>query len=314
MKGNEFLDKMDLINDEYIEVADNEQAIRHSVKWQPVAVAACMMIAVGALITFNHFSNDTNSSGELKQAQNDVTITTIDHASTNEESNEIEDLSPIKYSKINLCQGGDADYGDVSSGYELSVMGFKESLLENCKDKGMIVEGTVTNIYTKEYKFDVYNDKFEKDGILHNIENTVVYEVKIAKLWYGEYKEDIILIEDYNYFLDPVWELKVGRKYVFPIAYEGDKIYEANWDDFKEGDCERDSVYCSVYPYHEPIEVTLDGDYLVSSNWPTLIEENAREIIMDVEGYESIHDMYMISGKSFQKNMNKLIKKTIANN
>lgn len=57
--------------------------------------------------------------------------------------------------------------------------------------------------------------------------------------------------------------------------------------------------------------MAIDGSYLVSSEWPTLIKENAKEVIMDVDGYENYHDIYMVDSKSFQQQMEILIDSTI---
>ena len=40
--------------------------------------------------------------------------------------------------------------------------------------------------YSKEYRYDTYSDKFEKNGRLHNFASTVVYELRADDLLYSE--------------------------------------------------------------------------------------------------------------------------------
>ena len=103
-------------------------------------------------------------------------------------------------------------------------------------------------------------------------------------------------------------EMRIGRKYVLPVYEQGSEIQHAGSDDFVKGDKTRDSVYSTVYPFHEQIEVTNDGQYLVSEDWPTLIRENAREVIMPTNEYGVNKKFYLIDGDSFGRQMDKVIK------
>lgn len=55
----------------------------------------------------------------------------------------------------------------------MDVKAFDESILSqgHCC---MIIEGTVVNFYVKHYTYDVYSDKFEENGILHGMTDTIV--------------------------------------------------------------------------------------------------------------------------------------------
>ncbi len=326
MRGNLLLDKMELVKDEYIEAAD-KALISHNKRrklWKMAAIAACICIAIGVAYVGlngkigeqrNMASDDTINVAKKNEKKPTETQQTATGQATTEAAEK--DRTKIKYSEIAFAQADKRfDYKSVFNGAEMSSVSFDESMLSEGKDTGMIMEGTIKNIYAKEYHFDIKDDKFEKDGVLHNTQTSVVYEIEIEKKWYGDYSENTILIEDENYFCDPIMEMKVGRKYVIPVYKYGDKLWKviAEKDKYISGDVSRDSIYSTIYQFHPQIEVTADGDYLVSEEWPTLIAGHSRKVIMDT--YNTDEDfvrfnMYLIDADTFENQMQSLISKTM---
>lgn len=135
MNGKTLLDNMSEINLTYVEEAvfPPKKILRvHN----PVVVAACLLIIIGTYV-------GTNNRDKVSISKDNVVPEVI------------EDLSPLKYSEINLSSAEEFDYSSVSNGAELCLVPFDESMLSQCKEHGKIIEGTVSNIYTKEYKFDI---------------------------------------------------------------------------------------------------------------------------------------------------------------
>ena len=107
----------------------------------------------------------------------------------------------------------------------MDVKAFDESILaqDHCC---MIKEGTVANLYVKHYTYDIFSDKFEENGILHGMTDTIVYEVEVNKTWYGEeISKDTIFIEDTSYFTEPILAVKEGGRYVLPLYEYGASIW-----------------------------------------------------------------------------------------
>jgi len=217
------------------------------------------------------------------------------------------ELSPVYYSDLMLPNGEteEAVLG-FSDSYMMDITEFDESTLsqDHCC---MIVEGTITNLYVKHYTYDVYSDKFEENGILHAMTDTVVYEIAVDKTWYGEdVSGETIVVEDTSYFMEPILAVKKGMRYVLPLYEYGESIW-TGVHEYAGGDITRESRYSTVYPYHPQIEVTEDGFYLISDDWTTLTAKNAREVIMDTMETENAYKMWLVDGDTFAEQMAVLV-------
>lgn len=148
------------------------------------------------------------------------------------------------------------------------------------------------------------------DKQMHMQSNTVVYEIAVDRTWYGEdVSGKTITVEDTEYFAEPAMAVKAGRRYVLPLYEYGDTIWTLGHE-YAGGDITRESRLSTVYPYHPQIEVTDDGFYFVSQDWPTLTAKKAREVIMSgLDGeYVYYHDkMYLVDPDSFTSQMAVLV-------
>ena len=198
-------------------------------------------------------------------------------------SKEDSGMLPISYSSLPLPQGQVMpdillEYA-ASSQSTADVLPFSEELLA---ESSAILEGRITDMYLKRYTYDTYNDKFGPREVYHNQSSSVVYELTVDKVWYGD--ESLtgtsVLIEDDIYLIDSYFSLKVGRSYVIPVC---DLAPEKQiWEEYARGDLTRDGRYTTLYPHHPQIEVTSDGDYIVTTDWETLCPEGASPIRLDI--------------------------------
>lgn len=159
------------------------------------------------------------------------------------------------------------------------VLPFDEDMLSDCC---AILEGEITDMYLKNYSYDTYDDKFGSTEIYHNQASSVVYELTVSKVWYGDQSLSgtSVLIEDDVYLMDSCFSLKTGRSYVIPIQDAGET--RQVWR-YAGGDLTKDSRYAILYPYHPQIEATLDGSYIVSTDWKSLCPEDAPAIDISTE-------------------------------
>lgn len=292
MKGNELLNIMGNIDCKYVKEAEiipqkkktkSKNTGVYILKWGAFAACFCIVITAVCLNTVLKPNNESITP---------VTGTT-------------ENNKPVKYMDLLLPKGEDNNISN-SSDSQLSIVAFDESFL---KEDGccMIVEGTVKNIYSKKYKYDVSDNKFEENGVLHNYTETVVYEILVDKTWFGEdVKGQIITVEDNSYCLDPVFKIKAGKKYVVPLYEYGNSVlYNSEEEGYISGDITRESKYSCIYPYQPQIEVTEDNKYMFPDTWKTFMSENPRKVIVDdVDGYS---DMYLLESENFEIAMGKLI-------
>lgn len=292
MKGNELLNIMGNIDYKFIQEAEiilqkkktkSNNTRVYILRWG--AIAACFCIAITA-ICLNTILKPNNES-----------VTPPTGTTDNNKS--------VKYTDLLLPKGEDNNIS-INADSQMSIVAFDESFL---KEDGccMIIEGTVKNIYPKKYKYDVSNDKFEEDGVLHNYTETVVYEILVDKTWFGEdVTGQIITVEDNSYCLDPVFSIKAGKKYVVPLYEYGNSVlYNSEEEGYISGDITRESKYSSIYPYQPQIEVTEDNKYVFPDTWKTFMSENPRKVI--VEDSEDYCDMYLLESENFEKAMGKLL-------
>ena len=198
-------------------------------------------------------------------------------------SKEDSGMLPVSYSSLPLPQGQVMpdillEYA-ASSQSTADVLPFSEELLA---ESSAILEGRITDMYLKRYTYDTYNDKFGPREVYHNQSSSVVYELTVDKVWYGD--ESLtgtsVLIEDDIYLIDSYFSLKVGRSYVIPVC---DLAPEKQiWEEYAGGDLTRDGRYTTLYPHHPQIEVTSDRDYIVTTDWETLCPEGASPIRLDI--------------------------------
>jgi len=221
------------------------------------------------------------------------------------------DTSPVLYSDLALNNSSSTDDFDNAqknlNSSCLDIVGFDEKMLQNCC---AILEGTITNIYYKNYTFDTNSDKFEKGGKLHNRATSVIYELKVNQVLYGNsFTDATYLIEDQMFSIDEISILTAGQKYVIPIYIDGDKITRSQ--DYALGDITRVSQYSTLYPFHSQIQVTDDDNYIISTDWPTLLAAGCREIVFDDKSIYNASfyadKMRLVNKLNFTKQMDNLI-------
>ena len=278
MKTDKLLEAIGEINDEAIRSAKGKNKLK-SRKWVKLtSLAACLCLVVISAFALSKIHSpapvEESFDGEIGE-QDQKPDPEVQMENTEN------DTSPIYYSSLMLPEGSlNEEVLAFSGSSTMDVKAFDESVLsqDHCC---MIIEGTVVNLYVKHYTYDVYSDKFEENGILHGMTNTIVYEVAVDKTWYGEdISGDTILIEDTSYFTEPILAVKEGGRYVLPLYEYGDSVWTLGHE-YAGGDITRETIYSTIYPYHPQIEVTNDGSYLISQDWTTLTAKNAREVIMD---------------------------------
>ena len=228
------------------------------------------------------------------------------------------DYSPIAYKDLALPEAKETTgRKDLTfGGAAVDIAAFDESLLSDCCG---ILEGTILQIYPKEYDVDFYDDKFGEVQLFHGKAYSVVYEMVIENVWYGEdfAVGDTILVEDEYYQMDPLAPLTEYRTYVIPIYEAGDQIGEAahSVHELAPGDFTRDSIYSTIYPYHPQITKTEDGNYLLTSDWQTLAAEPCRAVITDADDFDAgsyYEDKFcLVYGDDFWKRLSLLIQEQL---
>ncbi len=188
----------------------------------------------------------------------------------------------ISYSSLPLPQGQImpdiiAEY--AASSQSVDVLPFSEDMLS---ESSAILEGRITDMYLKRYTYDTYSDKFGQKEVFHNRSSSVVYELAVDKVWYGDQSLSgaSVLIEDDIYLIDSHFSLKVGCSYVIPVSNLDSEKWI--WGEYAGGDLTRDGKYTTLYPHHPQIEVTSDGDYIVTTDWETLCPDSATDIQLDI--------------------------------
>ena len=250
-------------------------------------IAACLLVIIGTSLAVTKMQNG------------DFTVT-VNETTEEKEDKELvySDLVPHK----SLAE-------EKIGGYALlSIAPFSEFYLEDCV---AVIEGEVISVREKEYTVLYEFDKFEKGGILTGKTQTLIYEIKVEKVWYGDIKAgEIVTVENEMFRM---FAQTVGRKYVLPLCDEGEniKLDEAG-QRYLSGDIKRESRYSIIYPCHPQIE-RIENGYLFTDNWISLITGETKSVKVDIpltEAEEEYADkMNLNSEEVFTEQFTKLLTK-----
>ena len=300
MRGDNFLEKFGLIDEKYIEEAE-EKTKRKNIK-TPILIAACFMLVL--------------MLAALPLFKKEETPPTVDPVPDETEEADISYAPPaiydgIPYSELNISDiGPDAALDELVGGSAMLAGFFEEELL----DITAVIEGRVTDVRTKRYEIITDYDKFGDGSRTHFFENSVVYDIEVEKVYKGEVSEgEIFTVEVRVIAPRYTFYLKEGHSYVIPVTTVGDDW--GSWHgNIVEGSAERDSIYSILYPFHPQIERTEDGYYFFSDDWTTLASaDTAVKVTMDIpyDYYRSrFNDMMMlIDGESFEKILEDILTK-----
>ena len=314
MNSKKFSDAMSELDAKYVDEALNYKKKARKPAWAKWgAVAACLLLVACAAVLFMPSTSNPpidNNKIDIQNKPSEGIVSDTKENPSVPSLPEAVDSSPVYYSSLMLADSAlnEEALTLFSSSAMVDIAEFDESTLSQ-NHCCMLIEGTVENLYVKHYTYDIYSDKFEENGVLHSKTDTIVYEVAVDKTWYGEdVSGKTILIEDTSYFTEPILAVKKGGRYVLPLYEYGDSILIPG-DEYAGGDIKRETAYSTIYPYHPQIEVTSDGSYLVSKDWTTLVENQAREVIMDTLDDEDYwkDKMYLVDENTFAKQMTILI-------
>lgn len=194
-----------------------------------------------------------------------------------------------------------------ASGYQpADIAAFDESFLKDCV---AIVEGNVLSVREKEYSVVYKYDKFGTNTLIQKT-NTLIYEIKVEKVWYGDIEEnEVILIQDELFGLNQTFCHAVGGTYVLPLCYSGEDIRtDTAGQKYLSGDTKRESPYSTVYPFHPQIEKT-DRGYLFTADWKTLVTNKTKAVTVDVPLADEYYadKMRFNSADTFKRQFEKLL-------
>jgi hypothetical protein len=283
----------------------NKKIYRSSTVWKVLAVAVSIILLFGTyFIVTNVEKKDTNPN-----------LNAYENNEQNKEEESITDFvaqGDVYYSQLTSDDTAIEITEEIPQTYmSMCVIEFEEQrVLTGCVG---IIEGTIDNAYIKKYEYVTRSDKFENNGRLNHKAVTVVYEITVGDVWYGDFtKGDHIIIEDELFTMNPIFFMKKGHQYVIPFSDAGDVLVHANnSESVVEGDVYRTGQYRTAYEFHPQIEIVEQG-YIVSGDWETLMADEKTNIIMDVEStgaeFEYYKDkMYLLSRSVFKKQMTKLV-------
>lgn len=242
---------------ELIEKTKNEaQNTRTHKNHIPTLIAACLAIVICAAFIATTKNDDYQKLISTKEVTED---------------------SKLIYSEL-ISHREQTDL-NISGYHATNIASFNENHLKECV---AIIEGKVLSIKEKEYTVIYEYDKFGTNTLTEKT-NTLIYEIKVEKVWYGNIKEsEIITVQDEIFALSGTFFLSEGGTYVLPICDSGENIRtDTAGQQYLSGDIKRVSPYSTVYPFHPQIEKT-DNGYLFTADWKTLVDEETKEVTVDV--------------------------------
>lgn len=320
MKKNDLRDALSGIKKDFIAESDDFKTIsadfrkdKNRKKGLLVSALCFAFVGIGVLGVYNSgllkrdfltadnevdFTIPTVSNTTAAQPETSIAImteasTVIDTSRTN---------APCYYSK--LVKNTEAPVLDgYSSSDSLDILAFDESMLNESVG---VIEGEIIDLWVNQYEYATASDKFEPGGRLYHKPTTVAYKIRVDKVFTGDFNVgDEVTVEDYYFMCDSIVSIKKGSSYVIPIGKGDGKFYEP--DEIVEGDTCLGSCYYTIYQFHPQIE-KVDGGYIVSSDWQTLITDDCTEVIMDVDHADFPFDvsLYYVPEITFHDRMHLL--------
>lgn len=207
------------------------------------------------------------------------------------------------------------------SGYDMSSyinkICFNEELLVY-SDCSAIVEAVIKDVRLKEYVIVTECDKFDKNGILTEKVNSLVCELEITKVWYGDIKENqTVTVETQLFSFDESICIKEGHRYILPLYDEGDEISGfASSGPIISGELTRETNLAIIYAMQPQIE-SVDGGYVFNSLWESLVCDECIKVEMDMELGEEAEfyrdKMLYLPEKIFNERFQTVVDKLSAN-
>ena len=251
----------------------------------PALIAACLIlvICISALIS--------------KTENGDFRTTLPVNETTTEESE-------IFYS--NLISHREQTTLNVSGYQTADIASFNEKFLKDCT---AVIEGEILSAREKEYTVLYEYDKFGTNTLTEKT-NTIIYEIKVEKVWCGDIKvNEIITVQDEVFTLDKIFTPAVGGSYVLPLCDSGDNIrIDISGQKYLSGDTKRESIYSTLYPFHPQIERT-DRGYLFTYDWVSLVTDETKAVTVDIPLAEEYYadKMRLNSADVFERQFKQLL-------
>lgn len=320
MKKKDLCDALSGINQEYLSESDNFKAVsadfrkqKHFKKMAIISTLCLAFVGVGAIgITqsgllkreFRTVDENISTVSSTESTPIATAATTSAAVITAEQqSDTLRSSAPTLYSKL-VRNTKIPDLDGYNTPASLDIAAFEESMLN---DSVGVIEGEILDIYVNHYEYETASDKFEPNGRLYHKPQTVAYKIKVDRVLRGDFSVgDVVTVEDYYFVLDSVVSIKKGETYVIPIG-EGDGKFYDN-DEIISGDTSLESCYFTLYQFHPQIE-KVDGGYVVPSDWKTLITEDCKEIIMDIDvnGSPFSDSLYYVPDSVFNERIGLII-------
>ena len=292
MRGEKLLEKFGLIDEKYIEEAE-EKRVRKNIR-APILIAACFLLVL-AVAALPFFKKEETTVHHLVDDDTLPTVTYIPSPV----------YDGIPYSELDIRDTGlNPELEEAESYVDMDIAPFEEKFIS---DTVAVIEGRVKDVRVNHYEFATDHDKFKDGGKTVYRWDTVIYEIEVEKIYKGELGTQTVIIEDTLLFEDGTFYLKEDHRYVIPVVYSHEDVAYGLWHgNVTEGSAKRESLYHSMYPYCPPVEVTEDYYYLFPDVWTTFAaSENAYRVTMDIpfDGDKSYYNdrMMIIDGVSFEK-------------
>ena len=257
-----------------------------------ICIAAALFVIAGIVLPKRELPHEAGT----EQAGTADLVTEQPEAATTEPLTRKADLftrESVRYSEI--AADGAPCAAPPGSNSTADIASFREEMLKNAD---LIVEGTVTETYVKQYDFTVEAPgKFENaDGVMRirYTPNALVTTLRVERVYYAKDKFSVgctVTFEDEILGLEGCFGYRAGVAYVIALrlltedANKPIEAYLSEDERLVEGEPFRDSQYCSLYPYQPPVEIAATGDYILPDTWASLTCGTAVPVTMDLSEY-----------------------------
>ncbi|WP_312652455.1 hypothetical protein [Proteiniclasticum sp.] len=216
----------------------------------------------------------------------------------------------VLYSSLDFAEISEVNVPEETDGMTGKIAAFTEDILS---EGSAVIKATVTAVRFKEYQYVIKAGEGEEDD-LKDTRQSVIYEVMVDKLYHSDGSitegETLVIENDlytYTSLASSVEKLSSGRQYILALHENEGEVYIPQEGEEVEGSTARESRLSVLYPFTSQIEITNDGQYLFPDHWVSLVNEKAKTVTMDVEGFGYYGEMKLRDDEDFESDFQSIV-------
>ena len=222
-----------------------------------------------------------------------------------------EEETTVLYSSLDFAEPAEVSAPVALNDFGGKIAAFTENLLS---ESSAVIKGTVTDVRFREYQY-VIGSEVAEGSETEAVRQSVIYEIRVDKIYHSDslFSEgETITVENdlytYTSLASSVEKLSSGRQYILALHENDGEVYIPADTEEVESAEKLESSLSVLYPFTAQIQITEDGKYIFPDHWTTLVNEETKTVIMDVEdGFGYYGEMKLRDDQNFESDFQSIV-------